>query len=223
MRRLPIWWVAPACLNGRRPIPPWQHPVRPSLERGAPAFLIIGQMKAGTTALYSYLCRHPRVVPAMIKEVQYWSRYYEAGEAWYRAHFMPIPPGSDLITGEASPTYFADPDAPARIARVRPDMRLILLLRDPVARAYSAYRMRVRLGREQRSWEAVVDSEIAARPICPLDEAGPDVGPCEEGHWLYLLRQRGAALSEALAAMVPAGAASDPAEFSPESRHAGHH
>lgn len=155
--------------------------LKPDPGQPMPAFLIIGQGKAGTTALDAYLCQHPQVLPAITKEVRYWSDFPAAGLDWYRAHFPPIPAASGLITGDASPQYLVGRAVPAQVARDLPNVKLIVLLRDPVSRAYSAYRMFQRIGRELRPWEAVVEDALARTPVCPLqpedfprqwDEAG---------------------------------------------------
>jgi tetratricopeptide (TPR) repeat protein len=135
-----------------------------------PSYIIIGLAKAGSTALYHYLGRHPQILPATEKEIEFFSTFYDAGEEWYRAHFPPIPRTMDLITGEGSIEYFFSFDAPIRIASTLPDTKFILILRDPVERAYSHYRMFERLGKENRDWEKIVDSELAISPSCPLDE-----------------------------------------------------
>jgi len=133
-----------------------------------PAFLIIGQGKAGTTSLAACLCQHPGVLPAITKEVRYWSDIPAAGMDWYRAHFPPIPAGSGLITGDASLQYLVDMAIPAQVVCDCSDVKLLLLLRDPTRRAYSSYRMHQRLGYETRCREDVVDAELAAAPLCPL-------------------------------------------------------
>ncbi len=177
----------------------WQRlDPRPAMEAAAdgtqkkPSFLIIGQVKAGTSALYRYLCQHPSVVPALLKEVCYWSEHHAAGPDWYQAHFPPIPADTDLVTGEASHQYLTDALAPTRIAQAMPRVKLIVLLRDPVARAYSEYQMWVRLGREGRSWEEIVATELAALPVCPLDAADLGSVSATDDQSNYLLR--GAAL-----------------------------
>lgn len=134
-----------------------------------PSFLMIGQAKAGTTALFTYLSSHSRFEAPLIKEPHFWSYYSAAGEDWYRAHFPPLPLGSERITGEASTTYFPHPEAPRRIAAALPEVKLIVLLRDPVARVYSEYWMIVRYGTEKRSWEEVVAEELESMSSCPLD------------------------------------------------------
>lgn len=119
-----------------------------------PNFLIIGVQKGGTTSLYSYLAAHPRVSPALGKEVHYFDFHYGCGERWYRAHFVPQA-WSDvrgLQTGEASPEYLFCPAAPQRVAAFDPGMKLIVMLRNPVERAYSQYQMSRRRGSETLSF-----------------------------------------------------------------------
>lgn len=115
--------------------------------RIVPDFLVIGSRKCGTTSLYQYLSDHPCVLPAMSKEVFYFGDNYDRGERWYRRHF-PLGVerrlwswwrGSRVLTGEATPNYFNLHDAPDRVRALNADVRLIVMLRDPVAAAYSAY------------------------------------------------------------------------------------
>ncbi|MDC0837322.1 tetratricopeptide repeat protein, partial [Limnoraphis robusta] len=68
-----------------------------------PNFLIIGAQKGGTTSLYEYLCHHPQIIPNLHKEVDFFMWQYYRGLDWYLAHFPPIPPGGEFLTGEASP------------------------------------------------------------------------------------------------------------------------
>src|SRR5947209_14940507 len=112
-----------------------------------PDFLIIGTQRGGTTSLYHYLQTHPCIAPATIKEVHFFDRRFHKGLAWYRGHF---PTWIEkyyaqrfrcrtFLTGEASPSYLFHPHAPGRIAKVLPHVKLIVLLRNPVDRAYSQY------------------------------------------------------------------------------------
>jgi hypothetical protein len=106
-----------------------------------PDFIIIGAQKGGTTTLYRLLSQHPSVLPAAKKELHYFSLFFDRGTEWYRSCF-PAPKhknGQSTITGEASPYYLFHPHAPRRVAEAVPRARLIALLRDPVARAYSHY------------------------------------------------------------------------------------
>jgi hypothetical protein len=125
--------------------------------RPLPDFLVIGAQKAGTTALYAYLRWHPGITGPSWKEVSFFDRHWWRGEAWYRGHF-PLRAGGRLV-GEASPSYLFHPLAPERVRGLVPDVRLVALLRDPVARAYSQYQHEVALGREPLSFEEALAAE----------------------------------------------------------------
>lgn len=112
-------------------------------------FLVAGVQKGGTTALFSYLGEHPGVRMGEPKEVHYfdhdaidWSR---PDYAAYHAHF-PAPDGRAL--GEATPIYIYWPNCLERIRAYNPGMRLILLFRDPIQRAWSQWRMEYARGAE---------------------------------------------------------------------------
>ena len=124
--------------------------------RPLPDFLIVGAQKAGTTALYAYLRWHPHIAGPSFKEVSFFDRHYARGERWYRAH---MPTRREAIVGEASPSYLFHPLAPERVANLIPDARLIVLLRNPVDRAFSHYQHEVALGRDPLSFEEAVVQE----------------------------------------------------------------
>jgi len=155
-----------------------------------PAFLVMGVAKSGSSSLYQYLCMHPLICRAMAKEINFWTDHYAAGIEWYRACFPPIPAASPMISGEASIKTFWYPEAPARIARDFPRLKLILILREPTARAFSDYNMIVRLGREQRTWADCVQQQLAELPCCPVEEYEMPTGFMPERNYLL----KGAAL-----------------------------
>lgn len=129
--------------------------------RPLPDFVIIGAQKCGTTFLHRILGWHPSVEPASAKELHYFDLNPGKGINWYRAHFPLSSPGRkrEFITGEASPYYLFHPHAAARMVRTIPNVRLILLLRDPVDRAYSHYQHRVRKGIETLGFEEALEAE----------------------------------------------------------------
>jgi hypothetical protein len=133
-----------------------------------PDFLIIGAPKCGTTSLYYLLTEHPYVEPAAAKELHFFSSHFDLGVQWYRRCF-PRPThkdGRSTITGEATPSYMGDLYAPTRVAEVIPQARLIVLLRNPVDRAYSHYQMGRRKGWETATtFEEAVGAEQAVRPL----------------------------------------------------------
>jgi Sulfotransferase domain len=134
--------------------------------RPLPDFLLIGAQRCGTTSLHRYLADHPHVLPALDKEVHFLSRHWDRGEGWYRAHF-PLRArktgrrSAAPLTFEATPYYLFHPLAADRAAELLPDARLLVLLRDPVARAWSHYRHMVRLGLEPLSFEQAIEAEPA--------------------------------------------------------------
>ncbi len=113
--------------------------------RVLPDYLIIGAQRAGTTSLQRIITQHPAVMPARLsKGVHYFDVNYSRGTSWYRSHFPTSKRlgkgGLTRLTGEASPYYMFHPQGPIRIARELPNVRLIVLLRDPVERAISHHR-----------------------------------------------------------------------------------
>ncbi|MCP4153682.1 MAG: sulfotransferase domain-containing protein [bacterium] len=124
-----------------------------------PAFLIIGSQKSGTTSLYLYITRHPRIRPARRKEVHFFDENYEKGLEWYRSFFPPVKMFDNLITGEASPYYLFHPLVPERIRATYPDIKLIVLLRNPVDRAYSQYHHNYKRNQVTSTFEEALASE----------------------------------------------------------------
>jgi hypothetical protein len=141
--------------------------------RVLPDFIIIGAQRAGTTSLYEYLTAHPCVAAAFIKEVHFFDNNYAHGLNWYRA-FFPIAlvrdflrrggtgvPNCRLLSGEASPYYLCHPHAARRVRETLPGIKLIVLLRNPIDRAYSHYHHHVRLGIETLAFEQAIAQEEA--------------------------------------------------------------
>ena len=110
-----------------------------------PAFLIIGGQKCGTSALFKYLSDHPNIETPRRKEIGYFDQdeKYRRGHVWYHSHFpMPkIATNGRAVTYEATPEYLYNPLSAERILAYDPQIKLIVLVRDPVQRAYSAWQM----------------------------------------------------------------------------------
>ncbi|MDE0360904.1 MAG: sulfotransferase domain-containing protein [Rhodospirillaceae bacterium] len=177
-------WVDPPAFNR------WT-----AFARLAPSFLILGAQRSGTTALYRYLVSHPNIPAALRKEVHYFDFQYQKGRDWYLAHFPATNPfriaRNKVLTGEASPYYLVHPLAPGRVRRFNPAMKLIVVLRDPIARAWSHYRHEVRRGIENLSFKGAVDAE--AERLAGTAESlrrGPDYYSFAHHHFAYLDRGR---------------------------------
>jgi len=118
----------------------------------APSFLIIGAQKCGTTALHSYLSLHPQIAGSNPKELHFFnSDYnYSKGVAYYESLLSNL--NEKLIKFEASPSYLVNPFAAARIYNYNPAVRLIVLLRNPIERAFSAWNMYKKRYQVNRNW-----------------------------------------------------------------------
>lgn len=132
--------------------------------RLSPRFIVAGAQRCATTSLYRMLSEHPQVSPPMLnKGVHYFdtAERYALGPAFYNGHFpLRLPWRHALVTGEASPYYIFHPLAIARIATDLPTTHVIVLLRDPVERAFSAYKQESRRGFETLpSFEQALDAE----------------------------------------------------------------
>jgi sulfotransferase family protein len=127
--------------------------------RMLPGFLIVGAQRCGTTSMYRALSAHPDVRKAVLhKGVHYFDMNYDHGLTWYRAHF-PVRTGAAALTFESSPYYLFHPLAGERIATDLPGVKLIVLVRDPVERAYSAYTHERARGFETESFEQAIELE----------------------------------------------------------------
>jgi Sulfotransferase domain len=125
-----------------------------------PSFLIVGAQRCGTTSLFTALSQHPGVrMPLARKGIHYFDVGYQHDLSWYRGHFPLAIPGSRVITGESSPYYMFHPLAPQRIASDLPSVRLIVALRDPVERAYSAHAHELARGFETEPFERALELE----------------------------------------------------------------
>ena len=154
---------------------------RPSLVRGAdivgratsqaralPGLLICGGQRCGTTSMYQALIQHPTIFrPVWRKGVHYFDMEGEKDLDWYRAHF-PLQWQLDraerrhqtrALCFESSPYYLFHPRAADRIAEELPDVQVLILVRDPVERAYSAHAHEKARGYEDLDFAEALDRE----------------------------------------------------------------
>lgn len=145
----------------------WAYRIATSPQRVLPDLIIIGAQRSGTSSLYSYLIANPAIERSHVKEVHYFDSHFQRGILWYRAHFpmarhlesLARALGSKTIATEASPYYLSHPLAPHRVRGVLPQVKLVVLLRDPVDRALSHYHLSVRKGTERLSIEDAIERE----------------------------------------------------------------
>ncbi|MFI6574628.1 sulfotransferase [Nocardiopsis sp. NPDC050513] len=137
-----------------------------SAARALPDVLICGAQRSGTTSLFKALARHPAVTgPTLRKGVHYFDVGYARGVDWYRACF---PMRASLrarrgrprvLAMESSPYYLFHPLAAERIASTLPGVLVVVILRDPVERAYSAHAHESARGFETEPFERAIGLE----------------------------------------------------------------
>ena len=135
---------------------------------GRPPFLIIGAPKCGTTAVAQYLAAHPEVSLSTPKEPHFFDGPLPLDRARYLASHFPRWDGRGAA-GEATPSYLHLPWVAPRIHAMLPDARLIAMVRDPAARAFSSWWMLHVRGMEPLSFEDAIDAELAQ----PADALSP--------------------------------------------------
>lgn len=167
--------------------------------RRGPAFIIIGAQKCGTTSMYEYLCQHALVIKGKRRETHFFDWRWQAQLTDTKAQldfYMKFYDEDNLIkypsltTGESTPSYLLHYDCVIpRLKDVAPGAKLIVMLRDPVQRAYSQYQMTVdqsgtasqRACRGSSVWAGKSFEGAIADEISALNRAqiGPETSPSE--------------------------------------------
>lgn len=140
--------------------------------RTVPTFLVIGDTKAGSTSLHSYLGQHPDVFVPPEKELRYFA--YDPENAYHRRaastrvrtfdEYLSCFDGASgaAAIGEVSPNYLRSPGAAARIRSRLPNVKLIVSLRNPADRLYSLHSMHLRMRRTKMPFDQRAFADDAA-------------------------------------------------------------
>ena len=161
--------------------------------RMLPSFIVVGAQRCGSTTLFRLLSEHPDVVrPTASKGIGYFDVNYGRGLRWYRGHFpLAAGHGPDKVTFESSGYYSFHPLAAGRMATDLPGVRAVMLVRDPVERAHSAYKHEAARGFEDLDFAGALEAEAGG-----LDGevermvADPDYQSFEHRHHAYVGRGR---------------------------------
>ncbi|MBP7928418.1 MAG: sulfotransferase domain-containing protein [Acidimicrobiia bacterium] len=157
---------SPLIKGGKSATRLWYRPT--AGRRVFPNTLIVGAQRAGTTSLFRYLVRHPAVMgPHLTKGVHYFDTGFEHNPDWYRSHFpteravesVGDANGVEPVVLEGSPYYLFHPGVPARIAGALPNTRILIVLRDPIARARSHHKHEQERGFESLDFAAALAAE----------------------------------------------------------------
>jgi hypothetical protein len=134
----------------------FEHERSVAQARTLPGFVVLGPPRTGTTWLYDVL-NSRALLPCPTKETRFFDLHFERGIDWYLDHFPKNP--QKLAVGEIAPTYFASPEACARILSVVPDARLVIIFRNPVQRLVSLYRLKRAYGLHAWSFEEALQND----------------------------------------------------------------
>lgn len=155
-----------------------------------PGFLVVGTKRGGSTSAYHWIARHPEVAPCRTqKGTHYFDVNHARGWRWYLSGF-PKPSPAHRLTGEASPYYMFHPLAPQWIADELPEVKLVVVLREPVARAWSHHQYELARGNETLDFEAALDAEDS-RVAGEVERIVADPRYVSDAHRHHTYRQRG--------------------------------
>jgi len=144
-----------------------------------PNFFIVGTMRAGTTSLHEYLNQIPNIYMSPVKEPHFFSieRVTEKSkfspirdEKKYLKLFEKVT--NEEVIGEASPTYLQDSKAPLLIYEKSPNAKIVIILRDPVERAFSHYLLILSKGWETRNFFDVIKLPLNDDALTNIIEGG---------------------------------------------------
>ncbi len=112
-----------------------------------PTFVVAGAQKCGTSTLHGLLQDHPQILMSRPKELHFFDRHWDRGLDWYTSQFTPGAKHRQF--GESTPVYMYDVIGRQRMIETLPDARIVVILRDPIKRAYSHYWQYRETGRER--------------------------------------------------------------------------
>jgi hypothetical protein len=186
--------------SGKRALRRWG--VATASLRPMPDFLLIGTKRGGTTSMFHGLLDHPDVVRMFperrLKSPLYFASHYELGDRWYRSHFATAPyrwsrerlTHAPTVVGDSDPYYLYHPSVPERVRQVMPNAKLVVMLRNPVSRAYSHHGERVANGVEPLDFDAALAAE-PGRLAGEVERLTQDPGYYSTAHDWYSYRDRG--------------------------------
>tara|TARA_B110000495_G_scaffold101572_1_gene87741 strand:- start:178 stop:981 length:804 start_codon:yes stop_codon:yes gene_type:complete len=137
--------------------------------RVLPNLIVIGVVRSGTTSLYHYLGQHPSIIKSAYDELGYFDSNFDLGLNWYRSLFPTIfekkkieQKSGKFMTYDVTPFYIYNEKAPKRIQNILPNSKLILILRNPIDRAYSNYFL---TAQDKKFEDIIIEEEKALETI----------------------------------------------------------
>ena len=125
-----------------------------------PNFLIVGAKKCGTTSLHEILKKHPQANMSAVKEINFFTmeKSYRKGLAYYSGFW--VEEKEARAVGESSPGYICYPGVPELIKKDLGAIKVLIMLRNPIKRAYSQYWVNRRSLSERLTPEDIIDNYL---------------------------------------------------------------
>ena len=129
--------------------------------RKLPDFLVIGGKRCGTTTLFEFLKQHPSISNPPFDHMGFFDDNYRLGIDYYKSFFPVKNKKNDLmINYDVTTSYLANPHVPERMFKHMPNVKLITLLRNPIARAWSEYNSNLRANKNYDTFETYIENEL---------------------------------------------------------------
>ena len=135
--------------------------------RVLPDFLVIGAKRCGTTSLFYHLPEHPCISKSPHDNMGFFNDNFHLGVNWYKSFFPNIftrnkikSEFGNFLAFDVTTTYMEEESTANNVYQIKPNMKIIVILRNPVDRAYSQYHLSVRQTAERRSFEDVVEENM---------------------------------------------------------------
>ena len=135
--------------------------------RVIPDFLVIGAKRCGTTSLYQHLPEHPCISKSPYDNMGFFNDNFHLGVNWYKSFFPTTftrnkikSKFGDFLAFDVTTKYMEEESTANNVYQTKPNMKIIIILRNPVDRAYSQYHLSVRQAAERRSFEDVVEENM---------------------------------------------------------------
>ena len=135
--------------------------------RVLPDFLIIGAKRCGTTSMFFNLPKHPSILKSHHDNMGFFNDNFHLGQNWYKSFFVTKSHKKNIekkygrcLSFDTTTTYMENKSTAENVKRIKSDMKIIVMLRNPVDRAYSQYNRTIKDDTELRIFEDVINNEI---------------------------------------------------------------
>ena len=135
--------------------------------RVLPDFLVIGAKRCGTTSLFYHLPEHPCISKSPHDNMGFFNDNFHLGVNWYKSFFPTIftrnkikSEFGNFLAFDVTTTYMEEESTANNVYQIKPNMKIIVILRNPVDRAYSQYHLNLREKAEKRSFEDAMEENM---------------------------------------------------------------